>query len=479
MKKTLHCAAVDLGATSGRVIVGTWSGGRLTLDEVHRFPNAFHSLGASDYWDIPGLWHEVTTGLARAREKYPRLASVGVDTWGVDHVLLDARGRLVYPTHAYRDARTQPGLRRLHSQGLAAVYAATGIPPVFYNTSLQLEATLRTHPAVRDLATRCLFLPDYFHFLLSGRAVNELSIASTSQLLDVNSRTWSAVALERFGIPKTWFTRPVPAGTRLGSAKNLPGFEGVQVVAVPGHDTACAFAAMPADPWGGDLFISSGTWSLVGFESYVPLLGPEALDARIANERAGDGGYRPLKNIIGMWLLEGVLKDLAARPKSPAEWETLIRAAEELPPPPFLLDTADPAFVNPPSMRAAIDAQLRSRGAKLPRSAEAYTRLVCASLGQAHADAVRLFARLGNRSFRRILIAGGGSKNRLLCQATADASGLPVTSLQLEGSAVGNLAHQFLALGLFPDLAAFRRLVSASFPHSTFLPQTPAPAPTE
>ncbi|MEO0054245.1 MAG: hypothetical protein RLZZ50_192, partial [Verrucomicrobiota bacterium] len=309
----LHLAAVDLGATSGRVILGTWKNQKLELKEVHRFPNAFQSIGAHDYWNIAGLWEQIQTGLRAAVAALPKgaaLASVGVDTWGVDHVLVNDAGRIVYPVHAYRDSRTQAGLKRLGNTraALERVYAATGIPNVFYNASLQLEETVASCPAVADLATRCLFLPDYFNYLLSGRMANELTIASTTQLLDVHSTDWSRAALDHFRIPAQWFSKPVLAGARLGKVKNLPGLEKTQVIAVPGHDTACAYDAMPASPDGTDLFLSSGTWSLVGFESDSPVLGAEALAARISNERIGDGRYRPLTNVIGLWLLEGTLK---------------------------------------------------------------------------------------------------------------------------------------------------------------------------
>src|SRR6185436_15535182 len=205
------------------------------------------------------------------------------------------------------------------------------------------------------LATRCLFLPDYFNFLLSGRMENELSIASTSQLLDVHSTDWSRAALDHFRIPPQWFTPPVLAGTRLGRVRGMPELAGTQVIAVPGHDTACAYDAMPAAPDGSDLYISSGTWSLVGFESDTPVLGADALAARISNERIGDGRYRPLTNVIGLWLLEGTMKDFASRPGNDREWAALITAAERLPAPASLLDVADPAFGNPPSMKQAID----------------------------------------------------------------------------------------------------------------------------
>ncbi len=507
--KTIHCAAVDLGATSGRVIVGTWKGiggGRgftprhtLTLTEVHRFPNAFKSAGGHDYWDIPGLWSEITTGLREAKRRFPALASVGVDTWGVDHVLVNDAGRMVFPTHAYRDARTQPGLKKLANTraALERIYAATGIPNVFYNSSLQLAETVASCPAVTDIATRCLFLPDYFNYLLSGRMENEISFASTTQLLDVHGKDWSRATLDHFHIPANWFSTPILANTVLGpvtpevgrvlrtsreSAKSgaKRGSSGrlalpeIKVVAVPGHDTAAAYDAMPANPAGGDLYISSGTWSLVGFESDTPVLGADAMAARISNERIGDGRYRPLTNVIGLWLLEGTLKEFAARPKNDKEWGKLIKAAEALkvervapnalalkktrwgqrvPP---LLDVTDPAFVNPSSMKAAIDAQLKKRKLPLPKNLAGYVRLICDSLGQGHADAIRAFEKLAGRKFQRILIVGGGSKNRLLCQATADASGLPVHAFTLEGTAVGNIASQLIGLKAVKNLKTFR-----------------------
>jgi rhamnulokinase len=470
--KTIHCAAVDLGATSGRVIVGTWAKNRLALTEVHRFPNQFRSIGGHDYWDLAGLWSEVAKGLREARKCFPRLASVGVDTWGVDHVLVNDAGRLVFPTHAYRDARTQPGLKRLANTraALERIYAATGIPNVFYNSSLQLEETVAHCPAVADLATRCLFLPDYFNYLLSGRMENEITMASTTQLLDVHGTGWSRATLDHFHIPSTWLTPPILSNTVLGPVKGLPGLKGVKVVAVPGHDTAAAYDAMPADPAGGDLFISSGTWSLVGFESDTPVLGAAALAAHISNERIGDGRYRPLTNVIGLWLLEQTLKDFTARPGNDAEWGRLITAAGKLPPPAALLDVTDPVFVNPPSMRAAIDGQLKKRKLPVPKTLAAYVRLICDSLGQGHADAVRAFERLAGRKFSRILIVGGGAKNRLLCQATADASGLPVVSLQIEGTAIGNLASQLVALRAVKNKAAFRHLLGAALPQTRYLP---------
>ena len=471
----IYTAAIDLGATSGRVILGTFDGRRLHLADAHRFPNAFRSLGAHDYWDLGTLWHEVQTGLRKTVALLPRgarLASVGVDTWGVDHVLLNDAGRLVFPFHAYRDNRTQPGLRHLANTraALARVYAATGIPNVFYNASLQLAEVVASCPSITDLATRCLFLPDYFNYLLSGRMENELTIASTSQLLDVHSTGWSRETLDYFHIPPQWFTPPVLAGKKLGTVQRLPELKGTRVIAVPGHDTACAYDAMPAAPGGGDLFLSSGTWSLVGFESDTPVLGADALAARVANERLGDGRYRPLTNVIGFWLLEGVLQAFPNRPQTEEDRAQLNAAAAALSPPKVLLDVADPAFANPPSMRSAIDAHLKRHGGRPPQNLAGYVRLICDSLGRGHANAKANFEKMTGRKFARILVVGGGSRNRLMCQATADRAGIPVVSFSLEGTAVGNIARQLIALGAVKDLAAFRALLGRYLEQTTYAP---------
>jgi len=473
---TIYTAAVDFGATSGRVILGAWSKNRLTLKEVHRFPNTFRTLAGHDYWDVGTLWHEAQTGLRKAVAALPRgakIASVGVDVWGVDFALVNDTGRLVFPIHAYRDARTQPGLKRLaHTRAaLERIYDATGIPNAFYNSSLQLEETVASCPAITDLATRCLFLPDYFNFLLSGRMENEFTIASTTQLIDVHSTEWSRAALKHFRLPPQWFTKPILSGTRLGQVKNFPELTGTQVIAVPGHDTAAAYDAMPANPDGTDLFLSSGTWSLVGFESDRPVLGAEAHVARISNERIGDGRYRPLTNVIGLWLLEGTLKDFSSRPADDKAWAALITAAEKLPAPAALLDVTDPAFTNPKSMKTAIDTQLKRRKLPAPRTLAAYTRLICDSLGRGHADAMRAFEKMAGKKFRRILIVGGGSKNRLLCQATANAAGISVVSFALEGTAVGNIASQLIALRAVKDLPTFRRMLGANLAKKIYTPR--------
>jgi rhamnulokinase len=469
--KTVSCAAVDLGATSGRVIVGTWADNRLTLSEVYRFKNAFSSRDGHDFWDLPYLWGETRVGLTKAKKLFPRLASVGVDGWAVDHALVDELGKIVFPMHAYRDKRTAKWSARLGRRGIKEVYALTGIPNYPYNTSLQLQATIEASPDICNRAARCLFVPDYFNFLLSGKMENELSVASHSQLLDVHSANWSDGALAYFGVPPRWFSKPRLSPARLGPVTGMPELKGVLSVLVPGHDTACAFTAMPAEPDGSDLYLSVGTWSLLGFESRTPVLDRGALAARISNERMGNGLYRPLKSCPGLWLLEQILPDFGVRPKNRAQWSQLVTAASLARDSEVMIDVNDPGFLKPLSMRAAIDRQLKHLGARVPRNLASYVRLICKSLARGHADAARSLERLAGRSFKRILIVGGGSRNRQLCQATADATALPVESLSLEGSAVGNLASQLIALGAIGDLSAFRRHLAVSLKRTIFNPQ--------
>ena len=348
---------------------------------------------------------------------------------------------------------------------------------------------------------------------------NGMSIASTTQLLDVHGHDWSRVALDYFRVPPSWLTTPVATGMKLGKispevgrilrmsrptdrdtkAGSSRGFAlpdplaNTQVIVVPGHDTTCAYDAMPAAADGSDIFLSSGTWSLVGFESKTPLTGPDALVARVANDRTGRGEYRPLVNVIGLWMLEQTLKDFAKRPKNDREWAKLIDAAAKLPdvggalrpdggssqpgksghkaPPTPTLDMIFAEFGNPSSMKAAIDAQLKRRKLPLPKNLAGYVRLICSSLGGGHALAIRDFEKLSGRTFKRILMVGGGSKNRLLCQATADASGLPVVSFSLEGTAVGNLANQLIALKAVKNLAAFRASLAADLKQTVYKPK--------
>ncbi len=463
-------AAIDLGATSGRVIVGQVTARGIELTEAHRFPNSFSTLPPHQYWDVGRLFGEVRKGLLEAVRLFPELRCCGVDTWGVDHVLTRADGRLAFPVHAYRDERTNPLMQRIRASGEdRRLFDLTGIPLVNYNTGLQLAETLTAFPGLRGVVGQVMLLPEYFNFLLTGRSGCEFSHASTTQLLDIHGLRWSAAALDYFHIPHDWLKQPVAAGSLLGPVRGVRELERLEVALVPGHDTSCAFEAIPLD--GNSLILSSGTWILAGGITRQPCLGDEAFELGVSNERTGTGGYRPNKILLGLWLLEQTIPAFDKRPQSDAEWSALISAAAERPIPRVLIDTRDESLFNPPNMREAIDAQLRRNGATPPADLPGYVALICASLGASIRDTAAKFERILATRFDNIVIVGGGSKNSLLCQMIADFTGKTVTSFNLEATSVGNMAYQLLALGKIRSLAEFHDLIRPSISPRAYPPR--------
>lgn len=462
-------AAIDLGATSGRVIVGQVSREGIELTETHRFPNAFTTLKPHSYWEPGRLFGEVMAGLRETKRLYPELRCCGVDTWGVDHVITDREGRLAFPVHAYRDERTNPIMREVRERGdERRLFNLTGIPLVNYNTGLQLAETLRAFPGLRQVGEQVMLLPEYFNFLLSGQAGCEFSEASTTQLLEVNGRNWSTEALDYFGIPAGWLQAPKAAGTLLGKVQGSRSLADVQVALVPGHDTSCAFEAIPRS--GNSLIVSSGTWLLVGSITDEPCLGDEAFELGVSNERTGTGAYRPNKVLLGLWLMEKVIPSFDKRPQSDAEWSALISAASERPVPSVLIDTRDEALFNPEDMRAAIDRQILTSGGKPPEDLPGYVQLICASLGASVRHTALRFESILETRFDNIVIVGGGSKNALLCQSIANFSGKPVTSYNLEATSVGNMAYQLLALGELDSMATFHQLIRPTLSEKVYQP---------
>ena len=462
-------AAIDLGATSGRVIVGQVSSEGVEMTEAYRFPNAFTTLHPYQYWDVGRLCEEAVKGLAEAKRLFPELRSCGVDTWGVDHVLTSASGRLAFPVHAYRDERTNPVMKAIREKGDARrLFDLTGLPLVNYNTGLQLKETLDAFPGLREVADQVMMLPEYFNFLLSGKSGCEFSDASTTQLLEVEGTSWSREALAYFGIPEDWLKPPVAAGRLLGPVTVQKELNDIELALVPGHDTSCAFEAIPLD--GNSLIVSSGTWILAGAITEKPCLGDEAFALGVSNERTGMGGYRPCKILMGLWLLEKIIPSFEKRPQSDAEWSALISAATECGQPDLLIDTSDEALFNPPVMKEAIDRQLKARGGKPPQDLPGYVRLVCASLGASVSETARKFENILSTRFDNIVIVGGGSKNSLLCQMLANYAEKTVTSFNLEATSVGNMAYQLLALGEIESLTEFHERIRPTLAAKIYKP---------
>ncbi len=463
------CAAVDLGASSGRVVVAESDGRSLTLREAARFETPLlQGEGGYQCWDIDAIEGRVREGLRAARTLAP-LASVGVDTWGVDFVLLDESSVRTAPVVSYRDNRTQAVMSQVMARMPAGeIYRRTGIQFQPFNTLFQLAATAAREPAWLARAHRLLLLPDYLHFRLCGAVCNEYTNATTTQLFGIHAHDWDDELLVLAGISRALLSPTVDPGAVLGTLDPaLAG--GAQVIAPPTHDTASSVAAVPLE--GPDTaYISSGTWSLMGIESRVPLAGPDALRLNITNEGGAERRYRVLKNIIGLWLVQRIRQELGGE-----DHAALVEAAAAAAPWRSLVDPEDPRFYNPSSMIGAIRGFCAETGQPEPDDPGRLARCAFESLALCYRRAAGDLAALRGRPLARIHVVGGGSRNRLLNQLCADACALPVRAGPVETAALGNACVQLIALGVLPSLDAARALIRRSFEMEEFTPRDPVP----
>ena len=458
-------AAVDLGASSGRVMVGRVGPGTLELTEAHRFPNRPVRTPEGLRWDILALYAGVLDGLRAAGH----VDSVGFDGWAVDYGLLDADGALLgNPVH-YRDTRTRGVAERVWATVPAAdLYAATGLQYAPFNTLYQLVAARSSSQLAQ--ARRLLLIPDLLTYWLTGEAGTELTNASTTQLIDPRTGDWSYDVAARLGIDLELFAplrRPGdPAGLLRRSVLEETGLTGpVPVTTVGSHDTASAVVAVPAD---GERFayICTGTWSLAGLELEAPVLGEASRAANFTNELGLDGTVRYLRNIMGLWLLQECLR----------EWENpgleeLLTAAAGVPPLRSVVDAGDAAFLTPGRMPSRIADACRESGQPVPESRAEITRCILDSLALAHRRAVFQARELAGHPVDVVHIVGGGARNALLCRLTADACGLPVVAGPPEAAALGNVLVQARAHGLVGDRASMRALVARTQPLTRYEPQ--------
>lgn len=467
--------AVDLGAGSGRVVLGRFDDEAVELEVVHRFPQPMAHVDGHDRWLFGGMLAEIERGLAlvaaRLRERPAQLRSVGVDSWGVDFGLLDARGELVADPVRYRDARTDGMLDELcRLVPRAELYRRTGIQFQPFNTLVQLLAQTRQGAWPRG-ATRLLMIPDLVHRHLSGRAVGEVTNASTTQALDPHTRAWIPELLRAVGVPPAVMPELVAPGTRLGplrrELRERLGLPDIAVVCPATHDTASAVAGTPLEH--GFAFVSSGTWSLVGLELAAPVLTPAARDAGFTNEAGVGGTTRLLANCMGLWLFESCRERFAARGDALPLGALLARVAAA-PPSAVLLEPDDPRFLNPADMVLAIGAQLRERGAEAPADQVGLCRLILDSLARRYAVLVERLTRTTGRAVAGLHVVGGGSQNDFLNQATANATGLPVRAGPVEATAIGNLTVQAMHDGRFRDLGAARAFLCRALPVREFTP---------
>ncbi|RME91542.1 MAG: rhamnulokinase [Verrucomicrobia bacterium] len=459
---TTRYLACDLGAESGRLMLGTLESGRLRLEEVHRFPTGATEAAGSLHWDIERFFGEVREGLRRAAAAGP-IRAVSTDSWGVDYLLYDEADRIIPPVYHYRDPRCERGVQQVYSRvSWEEIFAETGIQFMPINTLFQLGAET---PERLQRARRILGIGDGFNAWLSGVHKWETSLASTTQLYEPRSRQWSAKLLAAVGVRPEQMGEVVASGTVLGPMREElaaeTGLQGVQVVAGLSHDTGAAVAAVPAQGqrWA---YLSSGTWSLMGVELPEPVINDTCRELNFTNELGYGGTVRLLKNIIGLWLVQECRRAWAAAGQE-MDYATLTQLATEAAPFRALINPADARFLPPGGMPERIQAFCRETGQPVPETPGAIVRCVLESLALLYAETMDQLSRLIGWRPECLHIVGGGSRNRLLNQLTADALQMPVVTGPVEATAAGNVLAQAMALGEVGSHAEAREVVRRSF----------------
>ena len=464
--------AFDLGAESGRAILGRFDGVRLDLEELYRFPTGATAVHDRLYWDVLRLHDEIKAGLRAAAGS--RIRSVGIDTWGVDFGLLAADGSLIDNPRHYRDPRTEGVMERaLERVSRERVFAATGVQLLPINTLFQLLAMQEASAPRLAAARGFLMMADLLHYFLTGERVCEFTNATTTQFYDPRRGRWSTELFEAFGLPGRILPEIVAPGTRIGPlletvTRDCGLSPGVPVVAPATHDTGAAVAAVPAE--GPDFaYISSGTWSLMGAELRAPDLSEGALRYNFTNEGGVGGAFRFLKNIMGLWLVQECRRTWAAAGRE-RSYADLARAAEEAPGFGPLVDPDDRRFLPPGDMPGRVAAFCRETGQAEPAGEGAVIRCLLESLALKYRWVLERLEEVLGRRLEPVHVVGGGSRNSLLCQLTADATGRPVVAGPAEATAIGNLLVQALGLGCLGSAEEIRAVVRASFEPRTFTP---------
>lgn len=453
--------AIDIGASSGRHILAEVENGKMTLQEIYRFQNGMQEKNGSLCWDIPHLFSEIKNGMKKCGEIGKIPVSVSVDTWGVDFVLLDEKDQILGDTVGYRDSRTH-GMEKKVGEVISQqdLYKRTGIHWQMYNTIYQLQAIKETHPEYLEQARSILMTPDYFHFLLSGEKKMEYTIASTSQLLNARTGDWDWELLTMLGFPKEIF-RPVSmpgtvAGHLTPEVREEVGYD-CKVVLPASHDTGSAVLAVPAK---GEevVYISSGTWSLMGVERKEPDCSLESMEADFTNEGGYDHRYRYLRNIMGLWMIQSVKKELT---EDMSFGEICEMAAKETIA--SIVDCNDESFMAPKSMIAAVQDYCRNTGQQVPGTTGEIAAVIYNSLAKCYADTLAQLERMTGKHYDTVYVVGGGSKAGYLNELTARYTGRRVSAGPTEATAIGNLTVQMLSDGVFSDLDEARKCIRESF----------------
>ncbi len=473
--------AVDLGAESGRVIAGLLDGGQIRLEELHRFPNGPVNIVDTLRWDVLGLWSEIQTGLSKAAAKYgDSIVSVGVDTWGVDFMLLSKSGEMLGQPYCYRDKRTNGMLENTFRRvPRAEIFAQTGLQFMEINSLFQLLAMQQSDRPLLEQADKFLMMADVFHWLMCGSQVVEFTNATTSQCFHPVNRKWSYDLLRKLELPTGMFPEVVEPGTKLGrlreSVAKKNALPRLEVVTPATHDTGAAIAAIPTEQTGKAnwAYISSGTWSLMGLELPHAVLTPRALELNVTNEGGIDGTYRLLKNIMGLWLVQECRRSFE-RAGQGIDYSTMTQLAERAAPFRSLVDPDDHEFLAPSDMPSVLRQWCERTGQPVPDSQGALVRMCLESLALKYQMVLGWLEELSGTPVEVIHIVGGGSQNALLNQFTANATGRPVVTGPVEATALGNVLLQARTAGEVSTLAQIRDVVRASSQMQRYEPQDAA-----
>ncbi|MFH0992661.1 MAG: rhamnulokinase family protein [bacterium] len=476
MASPRHYVAFDLGAESGRVLLGTLENQTLSLEEIHRFPNGPVLVNNSMRWDILRIYDELKVGLKKIVGRKISIESISCDSWGVDYVLLKGTEPMLGVPYHYRDARTDMGFEHAFKLMPAdQIFGETGIQFMTLNTLYQLHADLREQPEKLRSADLFLNIGDYINYLFSGVRKCDESLASTTQCYDPRTRSWSTVIIDRFGFPQHVFPEVVKSGTLLGpilpAVGKESGFQNVQVITGCSHDTGAAVAAVPAEGTGW-AYLSSGTWSLLGVERSTPIIDDKSRYYNFTNEIGYGGSIRFLKNLIGLWLVQECRREWAREGKN-YTYEELTAMAEQAEPLHSLIDPSDARFLKPECMTKAIEEFCRESSQPVPSQPGEYIRCALESLALLYRTTLEQLEDTTKEKISTLHIVGGGSKNTLLNQFAANASGRTVIAGPVECTGIGNVVVQAMTLGHIGTHREAREIVKKSFPLITYHPENP------
>ena len=458
---TKYFLAVDIGASSGRHILGWLENGKLRLEEIYRFSNGMKNIGGSLCWDVQALFSEIKTGLKRCRELGKIPSYMGIDTWAVDYVLLDGKDRILGKTYGYRDQRTAGMDAKVYEKiSPEELYARTGIQKMLFNTIYQLMAASQQEPELLEQAESMLLIPDYFHFLLTGAKKTEYTNATTAQLVSPFTKDWDYELIDLLGYPKKIFGKISTPGTPVGNftqeIQEEVGFD-CQVILPATHDTGSAVAAVPTTQ-DDVLYISSGTWSLMGTELLKPDCSMESMAHNLTNEGGYEFRFRYLKNIMGLWMIQSVRKEFTKEYSYAQICEEASHQSIA-----SIVDCNDERLLAPERMIEAVKNFCRETGQQIPESEWEIAAVIYNSLGKCYADTVREIEQMTGKTYDRIYIVGGGSNADYLNRVTAKYTGRTVFAGPAEATAIGNLLAQMISDGVFRDLKEARACVRDSF----------------